>query len=87
MLSAVRKNTEAIVSVVDLVSFAVASTVDTTDPLLAGSVWQFMSNGTLVSRIGAAENPAQPNYSILERAAVLSMPSLQPDVVCTFFHL
>jgi hypothetical protein len=85
MLSAVRKNTEAIVSVVDLVSFSVASTVDTTDPLLAGSVWQFMSNGTLVSRIGAAENPAQPNYSIvLERAAVLSMPSLQPDVVCTY---
>jgi hypothetical protein len=84
MLSAVRKNTEALVYVVDLKRFSLLSTIDTTDPLLAGSVWRFAANGLLITTIGAAENPKDPGYSIFERAAIFRPPSLHPETVCTY---
>jgi len=84
MLSAVRKNTEAVVTVVDLNGFKVLSTNDTTDPLLAGSSWQFELNGVLVSTIGAAEKTTQQQALVLQRAAVLSLPRLDHEIICTY---
>jgi hypothetical protein len=53
MLSSGRRNTEAIINVIDLQTFAVLSAFDTFDPLLAGSVWRLEPNGVLVSMIGS----------------------------------
>ena len=84
MLSGVRRNTEAIINVVDLRTIAVISTLDTTDPLLAGSAWRFELNGVFVAMIGAVQDSRRDPSAVVERAAALSVPSLRPEIQCTY---
>jgi hypothetical protein len=50
MLSTAHRNSDAIIHVVDLHTFKFVLTRETTEPLLAGSIWSFTPEGILVSQ-------------------------------------
>jgi len=84
MLSTARRNTDAIIHVVDLQTFKSVLTRETTEPLLAGSIWSFTPEGNLISEIGAGNQVKGRIDSISETAAALSLPNLQASLTCHY---
>jgi hypothetical protein len=75
-------------AVIDLQSFKVVSTLNTTDPMYAGSSWAFSGDGMLITESNPASTAkpgqSQKAYSIAHKAAALVLPALQPSVTCNY---
>jgi hypothetical protein len=74
---------QAVINVVDLSTFTVVTTLETTDPLLAG-FWEFSANGVLIAIHSDAEKPKDQGYSIRENTAAISIPDLNLHLPCSY---
>jgi hypothetical protein len=75
-------------TVIDLQTFKVVSTLDTSDPMYAGSFWVFNGAGMLMTESNpnstAKPGEFQKAYSIKHKAVALVLPDLKPSVTCSY---
>jgi len=84
MASSFRRNSQAIINVVDLQSFSIVSTLNTTDKLLAGGVWQPFEDHSILADYGANEKDARGSTFTRESIALLEVSTMQPSMECNY---
>ncbi len=84
MASSFRKNSRAIINIVDLQSFTVVSTLDTTDNLLAGGFWQAFQAHSILAAYGANEKDAGGGTFTRESVALLEAPTMKSAMACDY---
>jgi hypothetical protein len=89
----IAKSNSAVVVLVDLRSFTIASRLTTTDPLLAASYWSFSKDGLLIvtAMTGRVMTPPHPkpelSYQTITdsyEAAVFTLPDWKPSMSCKY---
>lgn len=85
-ISPTGRNWEAVVVVVDISTFKIVLKRDTTDPLIAGSQWDFNKDAALIAKGLIRRMPADVNNIVTDtyESAVLSLPNLAPSLICNF---
>jgi hypothetical protein len=84
MASSFRKNSRAIINIIDLQSFVVVSTLNTTDKLLAGGFWQAFEENSILADYRANEKDAGGNAFTRESVALLEIPTMKPSMGCDY---
>jgi hypothetical protein len=80
------KNSRAIVNIIDLQSFAVVSTLNTTDKLLADGFWWAFESRSILAEYGANEKDSAGNPFTRESIALLEVPTLKPSMECDYLR-
>ncbi|HEY6375960.1 MAG TPA: hypothetical protein VIX90_10605 [Edaphobacter sp.] len=84
MASSFRKNSRAIINIVDLQSFTAVSTLDTTDKLLAGGFWQAFQEHSILAGYSANEKDAGGSLFSRESVALLELPTMKSAMACDY---
>jgi len=87
-VSALEDNPESVVTLVDLRTLSIVSRRDTTDPLIAGSYWQFNKDGLLITKRLAKRLQVKSAGVLTDtdtyEAAALTLPELKPVASCHY---
>ena len=86
MASSVRRNSQAIINVVDLKSFAVVSTVNTADQLLASGFWQPFQEHSILAGYGANDKDGAGNTFTRTSDGLLEVPTLHTSAECNYLR-
>ena len=84
MASSFRKNSEAVISVIDLHSYTVVSTLKTSDHILAGGFWQPFQEHSILAGYGANEKTADGAVFTRESVSLLDVPTMHASIECNY---
>lgn len=79
-----RRNSQAVINVIDLQSYSVVSTLHTADQLLAGGFWRTFEEHSILSEYGANEKAASDNTFSRQSVAQLEVPSMHASIECNY---
>jgi hypothetical protein len=84
MASSVRRNSQAVINVIDLRNYSIISTLSTADQLLAGGFWQPFEEHSILAAYGANDKDASGNTFSRESVGLLELPTMDVSNECQY---
>jgi hypothetical protein len=84
MASSFRRNSQAVINVINLQSYSVVSTLNTADQLLAGGFWQTFEEHSILAEYGANEKDASGNTFSRNSVGLLEVPTMHASIECNY---